>query len=60
HHMHSEYYEITEEAAEKINKAKQDGKRVICVGTTSCRTVESAADNDGRLKACCGDTEIFI
>lgn len=60
HHMHSEYYEITEEAAEKINQAKQEGKRVICIGTTSCRTVESAADDDGRLRACCGNTEIFI
>ncbi len=60
HHMHSEFYEITEEAAEKINRAKDTGNRVICVGTTSCRTVESAADETGHLKACNGWTEIFI
>ena len=60
HHMHSEFYMIDEEAAEKINRAKDSGKRVICVGTTSCRTVESAADENGRLKACSGWTEIFI
>lgn len=60
HHMHSEYYEITEEAADKINACKERGGRVVCVGTTSCRTVESAADENGRLKACCNNTEIFI
>lgn len=60
HHMHSEYYQITEHAANTINAAKKNGRRVICVGTTSCRTVESAADEHGRLKACCGDTDIFI
>ena len=60
HHMHSEYYEITEEAADKINACKERGGRVVCVGTTSCRTVESAADENGRLKACCSNTEIFI
>lgn len=60
HHMHSEYYEITEEAADKINACKEHGGRVVCVGTTSCRTVESAADENGRLKACCNNTEIFI
>lgn len=60
HHMHSETYQITQEAADKINKAKEAGNRIICVGTTSCRTVESAADENGRLKECCGDTEIFI
>lgn len=60
HHMHSEFYEVSAEAAEKMNKAKDNGKRVICVGTTSCRTVESAAGEDGRMKAGCGDTEIFI
>lgn len=60
HHMHSEYYEITEEAADKINACKEYGGRVVCVGTTSCRTVESAADENGRLKACCNNTEIFI
>ena len=60
HHMHAEYYQVTEEAAEKINRAKASGGRVICVGTTSCRTVESAAGDDGTLKAGCGNTEIFI
>lgn len=60
HHMHSEFYMIDEEAAEKINRAKENGKRVICVGTTSCRTIESAADENGRLKPCSGWTEIFI
>ena len=60
HHMHAEYYQVTEEAAEKINRAKTSGGRVICVGTTSCRTVESAAGDDGTLKAGCGNTEIFI
>ena len=60
HHMHSEFYQIDEEAAAKINRAKENGKRVICVGTTSCRTVESAADENGRLQACSGWTEIFI
>ncbi len=60
HHMHSEFYQIDEEAAVKINRAKENGKRVICVGTTSCRTVESAADEKGRLRACSGWTEIFI
>lgn len=60
HHMHSEYYEITEEAADKINACKERCGRVVCVGTTSCRTVESAADENGRLKACCNNTEIFI
>ena len=60
HHMHSEFYQIDEEAAEKINRAKENGGRVICMGTTSCRTIESAADENGRLKACSGWTEIFI
>lgn len=60
HHMHSEYYVVTQEAADKINNAKADGGRVICVGTTSCRTIESASDADGRVKACSGWTEIFI
>ena len=60
HHMHSEFYLIDEEAAEKINRAKDNGGRVICVGTTSCRTIESAADEDGHLKAGSGWTEIFI
>ena len=58
--MHSEFYMIDEEAAEKINRAKENGRKVICVGTTSCRTIESAADENGKLKACSGWTEIFI
>ena len=60
HHMHSEYYEVTKEAAEKINRAKENGHRVICIGTTSCRTIESAADENGKLRECCGNTQIFI
>ena len=60
HHMHSEFYQIEEEEAKKINDAKKNGKRVICVGTTSCRTVESAADENGQVIAGSGDTEIFI
>ena len=60
HHMHSEYYQITEEAAEKVNRTKRDGGRVICVGTTSCRTVESAADENGVVHVGCDNTEIFI
>ncbi len=47
HHMHSEFYQIDDEAAQKINRAKEEGRRVICVGTTSCRTVESASDSKG-------------
>ncbi len=60
HHMHSEFYIIDEDAAEKINRAKDTGHRVICVGTTSCRTIESAADEQGRLRPVSGWTEIFI
>ena len=60
HHMHSEYYQITKEAADTINEAKKNGGRIICVGTTSCRTIESAAASDGTLEECCGNTEIFI
>ena len=60
HHMHSEFYMVSEEAAQKINRTKQNGGRVICVGTTSCRTIESAADENGHLEACSGWTEIFI
>ena len=60
HHMHSEFYMINEEAAEKINRTRENGGRVICVGTTSCRTIESAADENGRLKASSGWTDIFI
>ena len=60
HHMHSEFYRIEQSEADKINRAKENGHRVICVGTTSCRTIESAADENGRLKECSGWTEIFI
>ena len=60
HHMHSEYYQISQEAAKLINRTKENGARVICVGTTSCRTIESAADESGRLEAGSGNTEIFI
>lgn len=60
HHMHSEYYEVTKEAAERINGTKEAGGRVICVGTTSCRTIESAADESGKVQAKCDNTEIFI
>ncbi len=60
HKMHSEYYEVSEEAADIVNRAKREGRRVICVGTTSVRTVETVADKDGFLHACKGNTEIFI
>lgn len=60
HHMHSEWYEITGEAAQTINETKASGGRVICVGTTSCRTIESAADENGIVKAQSADTDIFI
>ena len=60
HHMHSEYYEIDEIASEKINKAKKEGRRVIAVGTTSVRTLESASDENGLVKPTKDNTEIFI
>lgn len=60
HHMHSEFYMIEEKEAEKINQAKAAGKRIICVGTTSCRTIESAAGEDGTVTAGTGWTDIFI
>ena len=60
HHMHSEYYQVTEETAKLINDTRKAGGRIICVGTTSCRTVESAADENGIVQAGCGNTEIFI
>lgn len=60
HEMHSEFYMVTQEAADKINKAKENGNRVICVGTTSCRTIESAAEEDGHMTAKSGWTNIFI
>ena len=60
HHMHSEFYMVEEEQAAMINETKKNGGRVICVGTTSCRTIESATGEDGVLKAGSGWTEIFI
>ncbi len=60
HHMHSEYYEVSREAADAINETKKNGGRVICVGTTSCRTIESVADENGHIEPCSGNTEIFI
>ncbi len=60
HKMHSEHYHIPAETARLINETKQSGGRVICVGTTSCRTVESASDANGFVAECSGDTEIFI
>ena len=60
HHMHSEFYIVEEEEAKKINDTKKNGGRVICVGTTSCRTLESATGEDGVLKAGSGWTQIFI
>ena len=60
HKMHSEFYEIGEEAAEIINAAKREGRRVIAVGTTSVRTLESVADENGMVRACNGNTEIFL
>ncbi len=60
HHMHSEHYYIKQEDAEKINSAKKNGKRVIGVGTTSCRVLETIADEDGMVKPTEGDTQIFI
>ncbi|MFL8465145.1 tRNA preQ1(34) S-adenosylmethionine ribosyltransferase-isomerase QueA [Clostridioides difficile] len=60
HKMHSEYYMVSQEAADKINRAKENGKNVICVGTTSCRTIESACNEYGKMKETSGWTEIFI
>ena len=60
HHMHAEFYQIDEAAAEIINRTKDAEKRVICVGTTSCRTIESAADETGHVRVSSGWTEIFI
>lgn len=60
HKMHSEFYIVSKEAADIINETKDDGRNVICVGTTSVRTLESAADENGRLAPCSGDTQIFI
>ena len=60
HHMHSEYYEITEDTAALINRTAWEGGNIICVGTTSCRTIESAADENGIVMAGSGNTDIFI
>lgn len=58
--MHTEYYEITKEAEEIINKGKREGKKIIAVGTTSVRTLETVADENGFVKAGSGNTNIFI
>lgn len=60
HKMHSEYYMVSQEAADKINRAKESGNNVICVGTTSCRTIESACNENGKMEETSGWTEIFI
>ena len=60
HHMHTEWYEVNKEAADIINETKKNGGRVICVGTTSCRTIESVADENGFMSAKTGETDIFI
>lgn len=60
HHMHSEYIEVTPEAAETLNRAKKEGKRIIAVGTTSVRTLESATDDDGVIRPVKKETNIFI
>ena len=60
HHMHTEFYRVTKEAADQINHTKQAGGRIICVGTTSCRTIESATDDNGVIHPGEGDTSIFI
>ncbi len=60
HHMHTEAYQITREAADRINAVKAAGGRIFCVGTTSCRTIESAADDNGMVHPGDGDTDIFI
>ena len=60
HHMHSEFYQVTKEAADIINQTKEAGGRVICVGTTSCRTIESAAGADGKVVPGSDNTKIYI
>ncbi len=60
HKMHSEYYSVSADAAQKINACRQNGGRIICVGTTSCRTLESVTDNNGTVNSKSGDTDIFI
>ena len=60
HHMHSEFYQVSVEAAEKINRIKASGGRIVCVGTTACRTLESAAEESGKVRPGEGETQIFI
>ena len=60
HHMHSEYFSVSQKSADIINKAKSEGRRIISVGTTSVRVLESATDDNGVLQAISGNTEIFI
>ena len=60
HHMHTEHYQVSREAADTINRTKAQGGRIVCVGTTSCRTLESAAGEDGLVRPRSGDTDIFI
>ena len=60
HHMHSEYFEMSSETASQLNQAKRDGRRIIAVGTTSTRTLESVISKYGTFKECCGNTDIFI
>ena len=60
HKMHTEFYRVSESAAESINRAKREGRRVIAVGTTSVRTLESVADEKGFVRACSGETDIFL
>ena len=60
HVMHSEFYKVSKEAADKINRAKENGFKVVACGTTSCRTIESACDENGRIRECSGNTNIFI
>lgn len=60
HKMHSEYYEVSERAAEIVNAAKREGRRIIAVGTTSVRTLETVADEQGFIKPCHGNTQIFL
>ncbi len=60
HKMHSEYYSVSEEAANLVNEAKREGRRVIAVGTTSVRTLESVANDEGFIRPCSGNTEIFL
>ncbi|MBQ7558245.1 MAG: tRNA preQ1(34) S-adenosylmethionine ribosyltransferase-isomerase QueA [Lachnospiraceae bacterium] len=60
HHMHTEHFVVSADAARRINRARENGGRVVCVGTTSVRTLESASDEEGRVRPCSGDTDIFI